>query len=170
VNRTEASPAADILRQLAEALGADPVKIADGLTLVRAILGARPATPAGQRAVALLDPWRGSRPVKVLLAPDLANGRDPWVEALAGLAQGLSGNASVTLAVALPADLLASPPAALADLAERADVDLLLLEAPPDVDGWARLLAGASSWVMTSQRPEVLAMARLVGVEVQAGS
>lgn len=171
VVRTEPGVAAEVLRQLCEAMGADPAKVADGLTMVRVIVSARPAQALGKAGVAAIpDPWRGSRPVKVLLAPDLSNQGDPWADALAGLARGLSGNGGVTLAVALPLPLLGNPPRLLQEAVEGADVDLLLTEAPVDEDGWARLLAGASTWVVSSARPELLAQARLVGVDVQQGS
>jgi len=167
VVRSEAGAAADVLRQLCEAMGADGAKVADGLTMVRVVLTARPVAPLGKIAQALPDPWRGSRPVKVLLVPDLSNPADPWAEALAGLAGGLSGNTGVTLGVALPLPLLGSPPQALKDAVEGPEVDLLLTEAPVDEEGWARLLAGASTLVLSSPRPELLAQARLVGVDVQ---
>jgi SAM-dependent methyltransferase len=167
VVRTEPGAAADVLRQLCEAMGADAAKVADGLTMVRAVLSARPVAALGQAAALIPDPWRGSRPVKVLLVPDLSNQGDPWADALSGLARGLSGNGGVTLAVALPLPLLSSPPQALQDAVEGAEVDLLLTEAPVDDEGWARLLAGASTWVVSAPRPELLAQARLVGVDVQ---
>ncbi len=168
VVRTEPGAAAEVLRQLCEAMGADPAKVADGLTMVRVVMSGRPAQPLGPAAVAALpDPWRGSRPVKVLLVPDLSNPADPWAEALAGLARGLSGNTGVTIAVALPLPLLSSPPQPLQEAVEGAEVDLLLTEAPVDDEGWARLLAGASTWVVSSPRPELAAQARLVGVDVQ---
>lgn len=165
--RTEPGPAADILRQLAEALGAEGPRVADGLTLVRAILLARPGTPRGAAAAPLTDPWSGSRPVKVLLAPSLGDTQDPWLDALAGLARGLSGNAGVTIGVALPLAVLQAPPPGLQAAVEGAEVDLLLTEAPSDADGWARLLAGASTWVVTSPRQDLLPLARSVGVDVQ---
>lgn len=167
VVRSEPGAAADVLRQLCEAMGADAAKVADGLTMVRAVLSARPVTPLGKAAAAIPDPWRGSRPVKVLLVPDLSDQGDPWADALAGLSRGLSGNGGVTLAVALPLPLLSGPPQALQDAVEGADVDLLLTEAPVDDEGWARLLAGASTWVVSAPRPDLLAQARLVGVDVQ---
>jgi hypothetical protein len=165
--RTEPSQAASVLQQLAEALGAPGPRMADGLTLVRAVLAARPSARRGVRAAALADPWSGSRPVKVLLAPDLGDPGDPWLAALDGLAHGLSGNAGVTLAVALPLPTLTDPPPALRAAVEGTEVDLLLTEAPSDPDGWARLLAGASTWVVTVPRPELAALARWVGVDVQ---
>jgi SAM-dependent methyltransferase len=170
VVRTDAGAAADVLRQLCEALGADGAKVTDGLTLVRAILTARPTAPLGKRAEAIPDPWRGSRAVKVLLTPDLSNPDDPWLAALAGLASGLSGNAGVTLGLALPLPILSSPPPAVKQAVEGAEVDLLLTEAPVDDGGWLRLLAGAGTWVMTSPRPELLALARQVGLDVQLGA
>jgi Methyltransferase domain len=164
--RTEPGPAAQVLKQLAEALGAEGPRIEDGLTLVRAILLAQPAAPRGATAAAINDPWAGSRPVKVLLTPDLGAG-DAWLEALRGLAHGLSGNAGVTIGVAVPLAAVTSPPPALSAAAEGAEVDLLLTEAPADDDGWTRLLAGASTWIATSPRPDLRATALRVGVDVQ---
>ncbi len=165
--RTEPGAAAPVLEQLAVALGADAARARNELTLVRAILTARPVGPAAEGAPPLADPWAGSRAVKVLLTPDLQAAADGWLEAVAGLAAGLSGNASVTLGLAMPLALVQSPPQSLQAAVSEASVDLLLTEAPQDADGWERLLAGASTWVMTGPRPELLAMARRVGVDVQ---
>ncbi|MBK9517856.1 MAG: methyltransferase domain-containing protein [Anaeromyxobacter sp.] len=170
VVRSAPGEAAEVLRKLCEALGAEAAKVADGLTLVRAVLTARPAEPLGQAAAALPDPWRGSRAVKVLVTPDLDNPEDAWLEAVAGLAAGLSGNAGVTLGVALPPGLLSPPPEALVRAVEGVEVDLLLTEAPVDDAGWTRLLAGAGTWIMTGPQPALLALARLVGVDVQRGA
>ncbi len=165
--RTEAGPAADVLRQLAEALGAPPARIGDSLTLVRSIIAARAVEPGPARAEPLADPWAGSRQVKVLLAPELDGAGDTWLEAVAGLATALSGNKGVTLGIALPLPVLEAPPAALTAAVGEADVDLLLTEAPADQAGWQRLLAGASTWVATSQAPALRPLAALVGVDVQ---
>lgn len=170
VVRSEPGPAAEVLRQLCEAMGADGAKVADGLTMVRVVMAASPAAPLGKAAAPLTDPWRGSRPVKVLVVPDLSNPADGWAAALGDLARGLSGNAGVTLAVALPLPLLSSPPAALQQAAEGFDVDLLVTEAPVDEQGWLRLLAGASTWVVTAPRPDLMPLALLAGVDVQQGS
>jgi len=168
--RTEPGPAADVLRKLAAALGADGERARSDLTLVRAILRARPVEPGAARAEPFADPWAGSRPVKVLLTPDLKAAGDGWLEAVAGLAAGLSGNAAVTLGLAMPLALVQSPPQSLQAAVAEASVDLLLTEAPHDADGWERLLAGASTWVVTAPRPELMALARRVGVDVQLGA
>jgi SAM-dependent methyltransferase len=167
VVRTAPGAAADVLRQLCEALGADGARVTDGLGMVRVVLVARPVAALGRAAPAIPDPRRGSRAVKVLLTPELTDPADAWVEALGGLARGLSGNGGVTLAVALPRPLVTSPPPELQRAIEGAEVDLLLTEAPEDGEGWARLLAGASTWVPSAPRPALLAQARLVGVDVQ---
>jgi len=164
--RTEPGQAAGVLKQLAEALGAEGPRIEDGLTLVRAILVASPTEARGAVAESLPDAWRGSKPVKVLLSPELG-ADDGWVEALRGLAHGLSGNAGVTIGVALPLAMVEAPPPELAAAVEGAEVDLLLTEAPVDAEAWARLLAGASTWIETAPRPGLKALAQRVGVDVQ---
>jgi SAM-dependent methyltransferase len=164
--RTDPGPAAQVLKQLAEALGAEGPRIEDGLTLVRAILVARPAEPRGLVAQPLADPWAGSKPVKVLITPDV--GETGWLEALRGLAHGLSGNAGVTIGVAVPLATVTAPPPELSAAVEGAEVDLLLTEAPTDEDGWTRLMAGASTWIQTAHRQDLRATALRVGVDVQS--
>jgi SAM-dependent methyltransferase len=164
LQRTEPGPAAEALKLAATALGGDPEQVADGLTLVRALVGARPA-PVGRRQPAPLpDPWRGSRPIKVLLAPDTARAGD-WIAAAAELGKGLSGNKEVTLGIALPVRLLEQPPAGLQQAMEGLELDVLLTEAPADEAGWQRMAAGAST--VLSPPAARLALARLVGVNVQ---
>jgi len=80
--------------------------------------------------------------------------------------KGLDGNAEVTLGIALPAHMLESPPAGLRQAMDGLRLDVLLTEAPTDPAGWQRMAAGASTVVAPG--PEQLALARLVGVDVQA--
>ena len=164
LQRTEPGQAAEALRQVATALGADPEKVTDGLTLVRALLGARPAPSGRSQPNRLPDPWRGSRSIKVLLAPDPAATGD-WIGAVAELGRGLSGNKEVTLGIALPLPLLERPPAGLKKAMDGLELDVLLTEAPQDEAGWQRMAAGAST-VLSPPRGR-LALTRLVGVDVQ---
>ncbi len=166
LQRTEPGPAAEALRVAATALGGDPERVADGLTLVRALIGARPA-PMGKRQPAPLpDPWRGSRPIKVLLAPDTDAARPgDWIASAAALGKGLSGNKEITLGIALPVRLLEQPPAGLQQAMEGLELDVLLTEAPADDAGWQRMAAGAST--VLAPPPGRLALTRLVGVDVQ---
>ncbi|HTP49585.1 MAG TPA: methyltransferase domain-containing protein [Anaeromyxobacteraceae bacterium] len=166
--RTEAGAAAPRLASLATALGADPRRVTDGLTLVRAVLAARPREQATASAPPIPDPWRGSRPVKVLVTPDLKRADDSWAEALHAMARAFATHDNVTLGLTLPAEQLDAPPPALAAAVAGVPCDLVLIEEPADEDGWARLFAGAGTWVKTSPRPLQLALARSVGVQVQA--
>ncbi len=160
--------AAAALAAAIAALGGDAARAAEDLRLARVLVAARPSVARGEApARALPDPWRGSRPVKVLVAPDLSEPADSWQEALPELARGLAGNPQVTLAVALPSPLLDPPPAVLVSLAEQGAVDLLLIEAPVDDAGWERLLAGTSTWIATSAHPQVAAAAARAGATVQ---
>jgi hypothetical protein len=104
--------------------------------------------------------------VKVLVAPDLAAARD-WVGPVAELARGLDRNMDVTLGIALPTQLLDRPPAALQQATEGLRLDVLLTEAPISVEGWQRLLAGATTYLSISPRPDLISLARGVGVDVQ---
>jgi len=113
------------------------------------------------------DPWAGSRPVHVLLVPALDDPRDCWATALPVLARSLHGNRAVTLAVALPAASLGAPPAPVKAVAGKVDLDLLLTATPRDVPGWEQLLRGTKLLVLTSEQPQLSALARRLGVEVR---
>jgi SAM-dependent methyltransferase len=165
--RTEAGAAAPGIGAAMAALGVDPARAADVLTLVRAIMAARPGSLGFHRVEPLADPWRGSRPVKVLVAPDLAEPRDRWLEVLAEVSRGLSGSENVTLGVALPLPHLSPPPAPLQAIASGVKVDLVCIEAPVDRSGWERLLAGASFWMPTSEHSIAAEAARRVGTQIQ---
>ena len=161
------SPAIEQVAALVGALGGDPIRFRQESQVVQVVLSARPAEACGVRADPIADPWRGSRPLRVLLAPDLSDPADRWGEALAGVVEGLGAATGVTVAVALPLPLLEAPPDAVRAVAEKAALDLLLTEAPVDPAGWERLLGGASVWVATSERSDLRALAQRVGVEVQ---
>jgi SAM-dependent methyltransferase len=167
LQRTEPGPAAEALKLAATALGGDLSRVTDGLTLVRVLVAARPSPAGHQRSAPLPDPWRGSRPLKVLLAPDTVRTGD-WIAAAAEVGKGLAGNKNVTLGIALPPRLLEQPPAGLQQAMEGLELDVLLTEAPQDEAGWQRMAAGAST--VLSPPPGRLALARLVGVDVQYSS
>jgi SAM-dependent methyltransferase len=157
----------ELAAELVAALGGDPVRFRREARALQVILSARPATPLGSRAEPILDPWRGSRPVRVLVAPDLADPADGWARALAQVVDGLGSCDNVTVGVALPLPLLDPPPPGLLPVAERSRVDLLLTEAPGDEAGWERMLAGASTWIATSAHAPLRRLAARVGVDVQ---
>jgi 2-polyprenyl-3-methyl-5-hydroxy-6-metoxy-1,4-benzoquinol methylase len=165
--RSAPSPEHEAIAALVGQLGGDVERYRREAVVIQVILSARPSAPAGTRAAPLLDPWRGSRPVRVLVAPDLDNPDDRWAETLATVVDGLGPCEGVTVGVALPLQHLAPPPEALLPVAERSGVDLLLTEAPADQAGWERMLAGASLWIATSDRPSLQQLATRVGLEVQ---
>ena len=165
--RTPPSPALDRVAELVAALGGDATRFRSEALVVQVLATARPAAAAGRRADAIPDPWRGSRPQRVLFAPDLADPDDRWARVLGEVVAGLGADEATTVGVALPMASLEEPPEALCQVAERARVDLLLTEAPGDVAGWERLLAGAGSWIATSRREPLRALAARVGLEVQ---
>jgi SAM-dependent methyltransferase len=165
--RSPPSPQHEAVAALVGALGGDVERYLRESVVIQVILSARPAARAGTRAAPILDPWRGSRPVRVLVAPDLDNPADHWAETLATVVDGLGPCEGVTVGIALPLQHLSPPPAALLPVAERSGVDLLLTEAPADQAGWERMLAGASLWIATSDQPSLLQLATRVGLEVQ---
>lgn len=165
LQRTEPGPASAPLRDAAVALGAARERVEDGLTLARVLLAARPAPEGRRQPAAFQDPWRGSKQVKVLLAPD-TRADQGWVAGAQAVARGLEGNGEVTVGIALPPAMLENPPVPLRQAMEGLEVDVLLTEAPSDAAGWQRMLAGAST--VLDPRPELLPLARLVGLDVQA--
>lgn len=161
------SPALEQVAALVGALGGDVDRFRRESTVVQVVIGAQPAERTVLRPAPILDPWRGSRPVKVLVAPEMGNPDDRWTEALGTIVDGLGVADEVTVGVALPLPFLQAPPAALGSLAERSGVDLLLTEAPGTREGWERMFGGTSVWIATSDRPPLRDLAARVGIAVQ---
>ena len=161
------SPELERVAELVASLGGDAARFREEARVVQLVLTARPRAASGARPPALADPWRGSRPVRILLAPDLADPGDRWPQALAEVVASLGAADGVTVAVALPRPVLQSPPEAFRSVAKGAKLDLLLTAAPCDAPGWERLLGGASVWVATSARRDLRPLAQRVGLEVR---
>ncbi len=153
--------------ELVAALGGDGRRFQEEGTVVQILLAARPSA-AHARPGPILDPWRGSRSFRVLIAPDLDDPADTWLSTLPEIVSGLGANDGVTIGVTLPLAVLGEPPRVVREVAACAKVDLLLVEAPSDTAGWERLLGGAAVWLTTSGRSHLLALARRVGIEVQS--
>ena len=167
--RAVTTPGSKALARAAElvaSLGGDARRFQLEATTVQVLLAGRRGAEA-QAAAPIADPWRGSRPVRLLITPDLANPASAWAAVLSEVVKGLGSSPETTVGVALPLAALEPPPPALRDVARHARVDLLLTEAPSDAAGWERLLGGASAWIDTCGRPHLQALARRVGVEVR---
>jgi len=169
--------------ELVEALGGDVARFLDECDVLQFVLLARPrehragsqptthpAAVAAPRppAPAAPGPWNGSKRVRVLLVPDLEDPSDCWATALPAIARSLGGSGTTTLGIALPAELLERPPAPVADVAASGlDLDLLLTEQPRSDAGWEALVGGTTVLVLTASQPELVSLARRLGVEVQ---
>lgn len=164
---SQTSPEIEQVAAVVQALGGDADRFRRETLASQVVLAARPVERFGTRPAAILDPWRGSQPVKVLVAPEVGNPEDVWGEALGTIVDGLGPGDGVTVGVALPLPLLQSPPEFLGPLSQRAGVDLLLTEAPASPEGWERMLGGATMWVATSNRPPLRELASRVGIDVQ---
>jgi hypothetical protein len=112
------------------------------------------------------DPWAGSRPLRVLIAPDLSDVADRHERVLGALAQQMGHMLNVTIGVALPRDALSHIPASIERAAACGQGDLLLLERPADSAGWQRLLGAASLFVATGPQPELRSMAQTLGLTI----
>jgi hypothetical protein len=139
---------------LAPALAALPTS---GTTSVE--VDDRTSTPIG-------DPWAGSRPLRVLIAPDLSDVADRHERVLGALAQQMGHMLNVTIGVALPREALSHIPASIERAAACGQGDLLLLERPADSAGWQRLLGAASLFVATGAQPELRSMAQTLGLTI----
>jgi hypothetical protein len=153
--------------ELVTALGGDAEKWKLEATVIQYLVSARRRDRRGERAPALPDPWTGSRPVRVLLAPDLDDPEDRWEEVLGALARAMGADPLVTVGVAVPAGLQ-EVPAGIERAIGGAEGDLLLLSRPEDEAGWQRLLAGASMLVRTGG-DQLDALAGSVGLDVEDG-
>lgn len=172
--------------ELVKALGGDAAKFVEESNVVQFITfaarkdrgeaqvsrdaGRQPVIPAPaalpKTGDAQVDPWAGSRAQRVLLVPDVGSAEDCWAAVLPRVAEQLSGNAGVTLGVALPMEHLQSTPAPIQDLPSALDLDLLMMERPGSPAGWKALLRGTSILVLTDRRPELVEAATLMGIVI----
>jgi len=167
VARPATGAVADLLTRAGFSIEDGPEAEGGGADAAARVLTARPAVRLGATGAPIPDPWRGSRPTRLLVTPDAAS---PFWEALVvGAAHAFAGNRRVTLGVAVPPELVADPPPGLRGGLLGLDVDVLLLEAPADYDAWERLVAGATLWIGEASRPDLRAMAVRAGVELDEG-
>jgi 2-polyprenyl-3-methyl-5-hydroxy-6-metoxy-1,4-benzoquinol methylase len=154
--------------ELVAALGGDAEKWKLEATVIQYLVAARRRDRGGERVADLPDPWAGSRPVRVLLAPDLDDPQDRCEEVLIALGRAMGADPLVTVGVVLPPGSPQSIPAPIERAASSAEGDLLLLARPDDEAGWSRLLAGASMLVRTGG-DELDGLAEAVGLDVEDG-
>jgi hypothetical protein len=164
--RSEPSPYLEQAAAFVGSLGGDRARFVDESTVIQYLLTARPrlGTKRPPPAAGLSDPWAGSRPLRVLLAPNFADPNDLHEPALTGLIRWLAGESDVTIGVAMPSAMLGTVPASLERAASTGTGDLLLFERPTDVAGWQRVLAGSAIFVTTSAEPDLDALSRSVGL------
>ncbi|HYG68441.1 MAG TPA: class I SAM-dependent methyltransferase [Anaeromyxobacteraceae bacterium] len=164
--QTPRPPWTERAADLVEALGGDRKKFLDECDVVQFVFF---ATPTDRRANRLApvrpDPWAGSRPVRILIAPS-SDPADRLDAAFPRLARACSGAPDVTIGIALPPGTT-EPPAALACVEETVELDVLLLERPSAPAGWDALLDGVKLVVLTSDVPELAEAARRRGLDVR---
>ena len=161
------SPHLDRVCEMVGSLGGNATQFRQEATAIQYLVSAKTSQVNGvQLPKPIADPWRGSRPTRLLLAPRLDDGGDCWQELLCVLAEQLETQATVTVGVALPLELLRDPPPTILEVASRGTLDLLVTEAPGDQPGWERLLGGASSLFATSDWPTPKNAAAKVGIDV----
>ena len=127
-----------------------------------------PAIAALTSPAAVPDPWAGSRPLRVLIAPELADASDQHEPTLVALARQMGHMPNVTIGVALPPAALRDIPPSITRAAAQGEGDLLLLERPQDPAGWQRLMGAAALFVATAPQTELRALARSLGLTVAA--
>jgi SAM-dependent methyltransferase len=123
------------------------------------------------RAATLPDAWVGSRPLRVMLAPDFSDPADRHEAVLGALISSLGGSADVTIGVALPRAMAGAIPPSIERAATLGDGDLLLFERPElgDAPAWQRILAATSLFVTTNQDRALLDLASSVGIDPTDG-
>jgi 2-polyprenyl-3-methyl-5-hydroxy-6-metoxy-1,4-benzoquinol methylase len=166
------------LGQLAAAvasLGGDAERFLSEACVIQYLFDATPTQPIAQLGLTPsttsgTNQWEGSKSIRVLLTPDVGNAADTWQTTASDLLRDLGAKTDVTVALAIPAALLESPPVAFHELAKSAQCDLLLTELPQSGPALERLFAGATMYVHTSSRPDLSAVARKVGLEQRSGA
>jgi SAM-dependent methyltransferase len=166
----DSAPTAQLeeLAALVGRLGGDEGKVRDEATAIQFVISAAAPRDGIVAAKPIADPWRGSRPTRLLLVPTHDDPSDCWEQVLNSLAHSVTQQ-DVTVGVALPPELLAKPPQAIHDAAAEGTLDLLLTEAPTTAEGWDRMLAGTGALLATAAAPMARHAAARVGVEVVEG-
>ncbi len=125
--------------------------------------GARAGSTSGGESIAAdrarKSPWQGSRPTRVLLAPDLDAADDCWAEVLPRLAAQVKGDPNVTLGLVLPAKLHREHPEPVKALPDDMEVDLLLIEPPASPAGWEAVVRESTIVVLSTPGEELAALA-----------
>ncbi len=173
------SPQMEVLEKSVKKLGGDQAAFRTEAAVIQYLTRAKPAktgaelglTPSPVPRRALADQWAGSKPVRVLLAPDPLDPADPWLTVVSELLADKARAAQITIGIAVEGRHLETPPPAFQTLAQAArGADLLLTEAPAEPFAWERLLAGATLFIDTANRSALTGLARRVGVEVNLRS
>ena len=164
--RSEPSAYLDRAAAFVSSLGGDRKRFVDEATVIQYLLTAhpRPSPQRLPRAADLADPWAGSMPLRVLLAPDFNDPNDLHEPALAALVRSLGGAGDITIGVALPRSHFGTVPASLERAGSAGHGDLLLFERPADIAGWQRCFAGASLFVSTSDDRDLSQLCRGIGL------
>jgi len=164
---TPAAPELEPLCVAVKALGGDVALFREEAQIVQYIFSARVAESlAADTPKPIVDPWRGSRPTRLLIAPNLDDPNDSWERLLMALATTAQLSEDVTVGIALPRRLLGEPPLIIHQAAATGSLDLVLTEAPLDVVGMTRLFGGTSIWMPTSHSGDLRQIAQSVGVKV----
>lgn len=165
--RSEPSVYLDRAAAFVGSLGGDRARFVDEATAIQYLLSShhRPSPQQPPRPADLPDLWAGSMPLRVLLAPNFADGNDLHEAALHALLRSMAGTNDATIGVALPRALFGKVPDSLERAAANGHGDLLLFERPVDVAGWQRLFAGASVFVTTSDEANLVGLSRSVGLD-----
>jgi 2-polyprenyl-3-methyl-5-hydroxy-6-metoxy-1,4-benzoquinol methylase len=148
-------------------LGGNPDQFRLEASIVKYLITATaPAQPGMTTSKPVLDPWRGSRPHRLLLAPQIDDPKDCWQQLLLRLAEPSALEETVTVGIAIPMDLLKEAPPAVLEVVTKDTLDLLFIEAPTDPTGWERLLGGAHTLLATSAMSSLRNVAERIGVDV----
>lgn len=168
---SQPSPYLSQAAELVSALGGNAEQFRLEACVIQYILTAfAKESPTTKVCQPILDPWRGSRPHRLLLAPQVNDPSDCWQDVLRLLSRPNALEDTVTVGVAIPMKLLDNAPPTVIEVAAKNTLDLLFIEAPTDSNGWKRVLGGTHSILTTSANDHLRADAQAFGVEIVDGS
>lgn len=170
------TPALEKLAEAVAAAGGDAAAFRSEATVIQFILVASPARSLESLALgdspvpreALGNQWAGSRATRVLLVPNLEKEDDGWRAMVELLASDPAQAQNLTVGIALERKYLEQPPQDFVEFAQASPCNFLLTEAPSEPNAWERLMAGASMYIDTAGRSDLVALGRKVGAEVVA--
>jgi O-methyltransferase len=160
---TEPSKTLPIMTELVASAGGNAQLFAEEAVATHLIFAARPSNALGAAPADVPNLWVTAKTDERVMF--LAGGNPEWEVALAKVVNAYAKTGKATIGLPLRANDLQSPPPALLKIIGD-DVDAVLMEAPTDDNGWARLVAGSTSVAIGKGQTMLRNVARTVGTPI----